>query len=78
MEERENQDFNSYLDFVYDIFEVYYSLHYECLLTLLLVEHTSALDRAVDGNPLAELPSTGRSNRLGGSNRLGQEERRKT
>jgi hypothetical protein len=36
------------------------------LLTLFPVEHTSALDRAVVGNQLAELPSTGRSNRLGG------------
>jgi hypothetical protein len=35
------------------------------------VEHTSALDRAVVGNPLAETPSTGRSDRLG------QESRRK-
>jgi hypothetical protein len=43
------------------------------------VEDTSALDRAVVGNPLAETPSTGRSNRLGGggSNRLGQERLRK-
>jgi hypothetical protein len=49
------------------------------LLTFFPVEHTSALDRTVVGNQLAELPSTGRSNRLGGggSNRLGQEERRK-
>jgi hypothetical protein len=37
----------------------------QILLTLFPVEHTSALDRAVIGNPLAELPSTGRSNRLG-------------
>jgi hypothetical protein len=45
------------------------------LLTLFPVEHTSALDRAVD---LIEVPSTGRSYRLGGrSNRLGQECRRK-
>jgi hypothetical protein len=36
------------------------------VLTLFTVEHTSALDHAVVGNPLAELPSTGRSNRLGG------------
>jgi hypothetical protein len=36
------------------------------VLTLFTVEHTSALDRAVVGNPLAELPSTGRSYRLGG------------
>jgi hypothetical protein len=35
-------------------------------LTLFPVKHTSALDCAVVGNPLAELPSTGRSNRLGG------------
>jgi hypothetical protein len=34
-----------------------------CLLTLFPVEHTSALDRAVVGNQLAELPSTSRSNR---------------
>jgi hypothetical protein len=48
------------------------------VLTLFSVEHTNALDRAVVGNPLAEPPSTGRSNRLGGrSNRLGQEARRK-
>jgi hypothetical protein len=48
------------------------------LLTLIPVEHTSALYRAVVGNQLAETPSTGRSNRLGGrSNRLGQERRRK-
>jgi hypothetical protein len=48
------------------------------VLPLFTVEHTSALDHAVVGNPLTELPSTGRSNRLGGgSNRLGQEERRK-
>jgi hypothetical protein len=48
------------------------------MLMLFPVEHTSALDRAVVGNPLAETPSTGRSNRLGGgSNRLGQERRRK-
>jgi hypothetical protein len=37
----------------------------------------NVLDRAVVGNPLAELPSMGRSNRRGGSNRLGQEARRK-
>jgi hypothetical protein len=43
-----------------------------------LVEHTNALDRAVIRNQLAETPSTGRSNRLGGrSNRLGQERRPK-
>jgi hypothetical protein len=48
------------------------------LLTLFLVEHTNALDRAVIRNPRAETPSTGRSNRLGGqSKRLGQERRRK-
>jgi hypothetical protein len=35
-------------------------------LTLFPVEHTSPLDRAVVGNQLAETPSTGRSNRLGG------------
>jgi hypothetical protein len=35
------------------------------VLTLFSVEHTNALDRAVVGNQLAELPSTGRSNRLG-------------
>jgi hypothetical protein len=35
------------------------------LLMLFSVEHTNALDRAVVGNPLAEPPSTGRSNRLG-------------
>jgi hypothetical protein len=51
---------------------------YTCLLTLFSVEHTNALDRAVVENRLAELPSTGRSNHLGGrSNRIGQEERRK-
>jgi hypothetical protein len=48
------------------------------LLTLFSVEHTNELDRTVIGNPLVELPSTGRSNRLGGQyNRLGQEERQK-
>jgi hypothetical protein len=48
------------------------------LLTLFPVEHTNALDRAVVRSQLAETPSTGRSNRLGGrSNRLGQERRRK-
>jgi hypothetical protein len=36
------------------------------LLTFFLVEHTSALDRAVVKNSLVELPSTGRFNRLGG------------
>jgi hypothetical protein len=36
------------------------------VLTLFPVEHTSALDRAVVGNQLAETPSTSRSNRLGG------------
>jgi hypothetical protein len=36
------------------------------VLTLVPVEHTSVLDRAVVGNPLAETPRTGRSNRLGG------------
>jgi hypothetical protein len=36
------------------------------MLTLFSVEHTNALDRAVVENPLAELPSTGRSNRLWG------------
>jgi hypothetical protein len=36
------------------------------VLTLFSVEHTNALDREVVGNPLAEPPSTGRSNRLGG------------
>jgi hypothetical protein len=36
------------------------------LLTLFSVEHTNALDCAVFGNPLAALPSTGQSNRLGG------------
>jgi hypothetical protein len=41
------------------------------LLTLFLVKHTNALDRAVVGNQLAGPPSTGQSNRLG------QEERRK-
>jgi hypothetical protein len=40
------------------------------LLTLFSVEHTSALDRAVIGNLLVELPSTGRSNRLGGGGGL--------
>jgi hypothetical protein len=40
------------------------------LLTLFSVEHTNTLDCAVVGNPLAEPPSMGRSNRLGGSNRL--------
>jgi hypothetical protein len=33
---------------------------------LFLVEHMNALDCAVVGNPLAEPPSTGRSNRMGG------------
>jgi hypothetical protein len=33
---------------------------------LFSVEHTNALDRAVVGNPLAQPPSTGRSNHLGG------------
>jgi hypothetical protein len=37
------------------------------VLTLFPVEHTSALDRAVVGNPLAETPSTGRSNHLEGA-----------
>jgi hypothetical protein len=37
------------------------------MLTLFPVEHTSALDRAVVRNQLADTPSTGRSNRLGGS-----------
>jgi hypothetical protein len=36
------------------------------VLTLFLVEHTNALDHAVIRNQLAETPSTGRSNRLGG------------
>jgi hypothetical protein len=36
------------------------------VLTLFSVRHMNALDRAVDGNQLAEPPSTGRSNRLGG------------
>jgi hypothetical protein len=35
------------------------------VLTLFSVEHTNALDRAVIGNTLAELPSTGQSNHLG-------------
>jgi hypothetical protein len=35
------------------------------VLTLFSVEHTNVLARAVVGNPLAEPPSTGRSNRLG-------------
>jgi hypothetical protein len=35
------------------------------LLTLFLVEHTNAVDRAVIRNQLAETPNTGRSNRLG-------------
>jgi hypothetical protein len=35
------------------------------LLTLFPVEHTSALDRTVVRNQLAETPSTGRSNRWG-------------
>jgi hypothetical protein len=48
------------------------------LLTHFPVEHTSALDRAVVENHLVEVPSTGRSNHLGGrSNRLGQERHRK-
>jgi hypothetical protein len=47
------------------------------LLTLFSVEHTNALDRAIVGNPLTEPPSTGRSNRLGRSNCLGQEACRK-
>jgi hypothetical protein len=48
------------------------------MLTLFPVEHTNVLDRAVVGNQLTELASTGRSNRVvGGSNRLGQEECRK-
>jgi hypothetical protein len=34
-------------------------------LTLFSVEHTNVLDCAVVRNPLAELPRTGRSNRLG-------------
>jgi hypothetical protein len=43
-----------------------------------LVEHTSALDRAVVECHLVEVPSTARSNRpRGRSNRLGQERRRK-
>jgi hypothetical protein len=41
------------------------------VLTLFPVEHTSALDRAVVEYLLVEVPSTGRSNRLG------QERRRK-
>jgi hypothetical protein len=41
------------------------------VLTLFWVEHTNALDCVVVKNPLAEPPSTGRSNRLG------QEARRK-
>jgi hypothetical protein len=36
------------------------------VLTLSSVEHTNALGCAVVENPLAEPPSTGRSNRLGG------------
>jgi hypothetical protein len=36
------------------------------VLTPFPVEHTSALDRVVIGNPLAETPSSGRSNHLGG------------
>jgi hypothetical protein len=36
------------------------------LLTLFPVKHTNALDRAVVRNQLAQTPSTGRSNRLGG------------
>jgi hypothetical protein len=36
------------------------------VLTFFPVEHTSALDHAVIGNQLAETPSTGRSNHLGG------------
>jgi hypothetical protein len=47
------------------------------VLTLSSVEHTNALGCAVVENSLAEPHSTGRSNRLGGSNRLGQEARRK-
>jgi hypothetical protein len=48
------------------------------VLTFFPVKHTNALDRAVVRNQLAETPSMGRSNRLGGrSNRLGQERRRK-
>jgi hypothetical protein len=47
------------------------------VLTLLLVKHTNALDRAVVRNPLAEPPSTGRSNCLGGGLTAGQEARRK-
>jgi hypothetical protein len=35
------------------------------MLTLFSVEHTNALAHAVVGNPLAEPPSTVRSNRLG-------------
>jgi hypothetical protein len=42
------------------------------VLTLFPVKHTNALDRTVVRNQLAETPSMGRSNRLGGrSNRLG-------
>jgi hypothetical protein len=37
------------------------------VLTLFPVEHTSVLDRAVVEYHLVEFPSTGRSNRLGGS-----------
>jgi hypothetical protein len=36
------------------------------LLTFFLVEHMTALHHVVVGNPLAETPSTGRSNHVGG------------
>jgi hypothetical protein len=36
------------------------------VLTLFSVEHTGTLDSAVVRNQLAETPSTGQSNRLGG------------
>jgi hypothetical protein len=36
------------------------------VLTLLLVEHTNALDHVVVGNQLIEISSMGRSNHLGG------------
>jgi hypothetical protein len=43
------------------------------VLTLLPVEHTSALDQAVNGNQLVKTSNMGQSKHLGGrSNRLGQ------
>jgi hypothetical protein len=37
----------------------------ESVLILFSIKHRNALDREVVGNPLAEPPNTGRSNRLG-------------